>query len=330
MSGLDGSRVLITGAAGFIGSHLVEELVERGAEVRAFAHYNARNDWGNLELIDPAKLAEVEVMMGDIQDPFSVSGAVEGRDVVFHLAALIGIPYSYVAPASYVATNVTGLLNVLEAARRSDVRRVVHTSTSETYGTAQYTPIDEGHPLQGQSPYSASKIAADKLAESYWRSFETPVVTLRPFNTFGPRQSLRAVIPTIIAQALVDETIRLGSLNPVRDFTFVRDTARAFIAVAEADAAVGRTFNAGNGKAISIGDLVEMILDQLGLRRAVETAEERVRPDASEVFELLADTRALREVTGWAPQTSLGDGLAETAAFVRERLATFKPHIYTV
>jgi NAD dependent epimerase/dehydratase len=330
MSALEATPVLVTGAGGFIGSHLVEELVREGARVRAFVHYNARGDWGNLELADPEKLKEVEVVMGDVQDAFSVHAAVADREVVFHLAALIGIPYSYMAPASYVATNVTGTLNVLEAGRRSDVRRIVHTSTSETYGTAQYTPIDERHPLQGQSPYSASKIAADKLAESYWRSFATPVATLRPFNAFGPRQSLRAVIPTIIAQALSCDTVRLGSLVPLRDFTFVRDTARAFVAVGDAENVDGGTFNAGSGSAITIGELVTTVLDLLGSDARVELSDERVRPENSEVFELLADVSALREMTGWAPQTTFREGLGETIAFVRGRLATLRPHIYAV
>lgn len=325
-----GKRVLVTGAGGFIGSHLTEELVRAGAEVRAFVHYNARNDWGSLELVDPEVRDAIEVVSGEVQDPFSVASAVAGREVVFHLAALIGIPYSYVAPGSYVDTNVTGTLNVLEAARHGRVERMVHTSTSETYGTAQYTPIDEAHPLQGQSPYSASKIGADKLAESYWRSFATPVATLRPFNTFGPRQSLRAVIPTIVSQAMSGDTVRLGSLTPVRDFTYVKDTARAFMAVASHEAALGQTLNAGNGKGITIGDLAELILDIMGSDAKVVADDARVRPEASEVFELLADASALREATGWEPRTSLGDGLEQTVTFVRARLAFLKPHLYTV
>jgi NAD dependent epimerase/dehydratase len=326
----EGKRVLITGAGGFIGSHLTEELVRAGAEVRAFVHYNSRNDWANLELLDAEVRDALEVVSGEVQDPFSVASAVQGRDVVFHLAALIGIPYSYVAPGSYVDTNINGTLNVLEAVRRSDVQRMVHTSTSETYGTARYTPIDEDHPLQGQSPYSASKIGADKLAESYWRSFETPVATLRPFNTFGPRQSLRAVIPTIVGQAMAGDTVRLGSLTPVRDFTYVKDTARAFMAVASHEAALGQTLNAGNGKGITIGELADLILDIMGSDAKVVADDARVRPDASEVFELLADATRLRDATGWAPQTSLREGLEQTVAFVRERLAYLKPHLYTV
>jgi len=327
MSGVERRRVLVTGAGGFIGSHLVELLVAEGAKVRAFVHYNSRNCWGHL---DGLGLPGVEVVSGEIQDPFGVRAAVEGCSMVFHLAALIGIPYSYVAPQSYVSTNVIGTLNVLEAARSCGVERLVHTSTSETYGTALYTPIDERHPLQGQSPYSASKIAADKMAESYWRSFDLPVTTLRPFNTFGPRQSLRAVIPTIIAQALGDGPIRLGSRSPVRDFTFVEDTARAFLAAGISDATVGETLNAGSGKGITIGALADVILDLLGVEREIVTDDDRVRPESSEVFELLADARRLRDLCGWAPQVPLREGLERTAAWVEQHAASLKPDVYNV
>ncbi len=327
MSGVQQQRVLVTGAGGFIGSHLVELLAAEGAHVRAFVHYNSRGDTGHLEGRD---LPGVEIVSGEIQDPFSVRAAVEGCSTVFHLAALIGIPYSYVAPQSYVATNVTGTLNVLEAARSLGVERVVHTSTSETYGTARYTPIDEAHPLQGQSPYSASKIGADKIAESYWRSFGVPVTTLRPFNTFGPRQSLRAVIPTIIAQARGEGPIRLGSRTPIRDFTFVQDTARAFLAAGTSDATIGETLNAGNGKGISIGELADLILDILGVEREIVTDDERVRPEASEVFELLADATRINELTGWAPQVELREGLALTATWVEQNIAALKPGVYNV
>ncbi len=330
MSHWSGRRTLVTGAGGFIGSHLTELLVSRGAEVRAFVDYNARNDWGNLELIAADVCAEVEVVMGDIRDPFGVARAVADRDQVFHLAALIGIPYSYVAPQSYVETNVAGTLNVLEAVRANPGTRLVHTSTSETYGTARYTPIDEGHPLQGQSPYSASKIAADKMVESYVRSFGIPANTLRPFNTYGPRQSLRAIIPTIAAQALAGDVVRLGSLSPVRDFTFVTDTARAFLAVAESEAAIGGTFNAGNGKGITIGDLAGLILEILESNARLESDEARVRPEASEVFTLLADTKAIAAATSWRPEVSLRDGLIQTIAFLRDRLAGLKPGLYVV
>jgi nucleoside-diphosphate-sugar epimerase len=268
--------------------------------------------------------------MGDIRDPFGVARAVAGCEQVFHLAALIGIPYSYVAPQTYVETNITGTLNVLEAVRSNPGTRLVHTSTSETYGTARYTPIDEEHPLQGQSPYSASKIGADKMVESYACSFELPATTLRPFNTYGPRQSLRAVIPTITAQALAGDLVRLGSLSPVRDFTYVTDTARAFLAVAESEATIGGTFNAGNGKGIAIGDLAELILEILDSSARLETDETRIRPEASEVFTLLADTAAIAEATGWRPEVSLRDGLAQTIAFLRDRLARLKPGLYAV
>lgn len=330
MSDWSGRKTLVTGAGGFIGSHLVELLVSRGAEVRAFVHYNARNDWGNLELLGGEIRDEVEVVMGDIGDPFGVARAVAGCDQVFHLAALIGIPYSYVAPQTYVETNVTGTLNVLEAVRANPGTRLVHTSTSETYGTARYTPIDEQHPLQGQSPYSASKIGADKMVESYVRSFELPASTLRPFNTYGPRQSLRAVIPTITAQALAGEVVRLGSLSPVRDFTFVTDTARAFVAVAESDAAIGGTLNAGNGKGITVGELAQMILEILGSSARIEADEERVRPEASEVFTLLADTTEIAKATGWRAEVSLREGLAHTVEYIREHLTRLKPDLYTV
>jgi nucleoside-diphosphate-sugar epimerase len=255
---------------------------------------------------------------------------VSGCDRVFHLAALIGIPYSYIVPKAYVDTNVSGTLHVLEAARRHGVERVVHTSTSETYGTARYTPIDEAHPLQGQSPYSASKIGADKIAESYVRSFETPVVTLRPFNTFGPRQSLRAIIPTIVAQALAGDTVRLGSLTPVRDLTFVTDTVRAFTAVASSPDAVGRTLNSGTGNGIAMGDLAALVLETMGSEARVVEEAERLRPMASEVGELVCDSTLLRETTGWRPEVSLREGLERTIPWVREHARALKPHLYVV
>lgn len=330
MSGLQQRRVIVTGAGGFIGSHLVETLVAQGAIVRAFVHYNARNDWGNLEHLPAEVLGEVEVIGGDVQDPFSVARAIAGTEIVFHLAALIGIPYSYQAPKTYVDTNVMGTLNVLEAALKSGSDRVVHTSTSETYGTAQYTPIDERHPLQGQSPYSASKIGADKIAESYYRSMGLGVTTLRPFNTYGPRQSLRAVIPTIIAQALHGDTVKLGSLEPVRDFTFVTDTARAFTAVATADGVVGQTLNAGSGQGITIGDLARLILRLTDSQAELVHDEQRVRPEDSEVFELLCDSGRLREITGWRPTVTLDAGLEATIAWMQSRQPAARIHDYTV
>ncbi len=330
MSELAGKRVLVTGAAGFIGSHVVEALVSEGAQVRAYVHYNSRGDWGHLDDMDPAVRDAVEVVTGDIQDPFSVQRATAGCQAILHLAALIGIPYSYVAPQTYVATNVVGTLNVLEAGRLHGVERIVHTSTSETYGTARYTPIDEEHPLQGQSPYSASKIGADKMAESYARSFDLPVATLRPFNTYGPRQSLRAVIPTITSQALRGDVVRLGSRTPVRDFTYVEDTARAFLAVASAPEAVGQVLNAGNGKGITIGDLAALILELTGSQARIEVDEERIRPENSEVFELVADARRLHELTGWSPQVSLREGLERVITWVQHHLDELKTEIYNV
>lgn len=328
---LAGERVLVTGAGGFIGSHLAELLVRLGAHVRGLVHYNSRGDWGHLGALAPELLDKIEVLALDVTDSFAVDRAAEGCGVIFHLAALIGIPYSYAAPASYVDVNVRGTQHVLEAARRHGVRRVVHTSTSEVYGTARYTPIDEAHPLQAQSPYSASKIAADKLAESYQRSFGVPVVTLRPFNTYGPRQSARAVIPTIIAQvAQGSRTVRLGALDPVRDFTFVTDTARAFVAMAEADVPAGTVCNAGTGQGISIGDLARRIVSAMSAHAEIVTEEARVRPDDSEVMELVAGAGALREHTGWAPEVSLDQGLARAIAHVREHLDSYRADVYNV
>ncbi len=320
----------MTGAGGFIGSHLVDELIRSGADVTAFVHYNARNDWGMLEGRYEPGHPNLTVLPGDIADGFAVRHAVEGKDIVFHLAALIGIPYSYLAPESYVNTNVKGTLNVMEACRRAGVDRIVHTSTSETYGTARYTPIDEAHPLQGQSPYSASKIGADKIAESYFCSFGLPVATLRPFNTFGPRQSTRAVIPTIITQALTSDTVRLGSLTPVRDLTYVGDTVRAFIRMAECEEAIGRTINAGRGSGVTIGELAEIILGKVNPEARIDCEELRIRPEKSEVMKLICDNSLAREVLGWKPSVTLEDGLDLTIAWMREQIDTYKPGIYTV
>ena len=326
-----GKRVLVTGSGGFIGSHLTERLVRAGASVRAMVHYNSRNDWGQIELLDAEVRDGLEVICGDIRDPFFCREAVKGREVVFHLAALIAIPYSYIAPADSVATNVNGTLKMLEACRSEDVAKMVHTSTSETYGTAQYVPIDEEHPLQGQSPYSASKIGADKLAESFYLSFEMPVATLRPFNTYGPRQSARAVIPTIISQLHAGKKqIKLGSLTPVRDLTFAQDTAAAFMAVAESEQTVGQVVNAGNGEGITIGDLAGLIIEIMGADAEITCDEQRVRPQKSEVMRLIAATERIRELAGWSPEHSLREGLAKTIEFVRERLDLYKPDIYNV
>jgi NAD dependent epimerase/dehydratase len=332
---LSNQQVLVTGAGGFIGSHLVEALVEKGCKVRAMIKYNSRNDWGNLETLPAAIRDQVEILAGDITDPFFVRQAVKGCQAVFHLAALIGIPYSYIAPQHYVNVNVQGTLNVLEACRSEGVRKLVHTSTSETYGTARYTPIDEAHPLQGQSPYSASKIAADKMAESYYLSFDLPVATIRPFNTFGPRQSARAIIPTIISQALrypeTGQPIKLGSLSPMRDFTFVKDTAEGFIRVAEADSSVGEVINVGSGQTQTIGDTLHLILDILGQPDLpVITEEQRIRPEKSEVGLLLANNQKAAALLNWSPQYSFREGLALTVQAIEQSLGSYKTGIYNV
>lgn len=323
-------KVLVTGAGGFIGSHLTQLLVEQGYTVRAYVHYNANNNYYNLEKLPKEVYNSLEVVTGDISDPFSVDKAVEGCHVVYHLAALIGIPYSYVAPGSYVQTNVTGTLNVLEACRRHGVERMLHTSTSETYGSAQYTPIDEKHPLVGQSPYSASKIGADKVAESYWLSFEMPVTIVRPFNTFGPRQSMRAIIPTIIAQALAGNELKLGSLDPVRDLTFATDTARGFIAAAKSEKVIGELVNLGVGKGVTIGDLVDRIGKLMGKNFTVQQQDQRVRPQNSEVMKLISDNSKAKELMDWQPQVSLDDGLQQTIEFIEKYLHEFKSDQYAI
>jgi NAD dependent epimerase/dehydratase len=325
------TRVLVTGAGGFIGSHLVERLVREGAQVRAMIHYNARGSWGNLDFLPQDIQKNIEVYPGDVTDASSVRTAVQGCETVFHLAALIGIPYSYLAPQSYVATNITGTLNVLSAAREHAVAKVVHTSTSETYGTAIYTPIDENHPLQGQSPYSASKIGADKIAESFYLSFGVPVATIRPFNVFGPRQSARAVIPTVISQLLCGaRKIRLGSLSPIRDFTFVQDTVSGFLAVASSPKAVGQVINIGSGRAVTIGETAAQIIQLIGEEVSIEADPKRVRPEGSEVMELLCNNAKAKELLGWEPRISLSDGLQEVIRFIEENLSLYKPDIYNV
>jgi NAD dependent epimerase/dehydratase len=321
-----GKVVLVTGAGGFIGSHLAERLVELGADVRAFVHYNALGTYGWLD--SSPLCAQMKVTAGDVTDRESVRGAMEGADTVFHLAALIAIPYSYRAPASYVRTNVEGTMNVVQSARELGVRRVIHTSTSEVYGTARYVPIDEEHPLQGQSPYSATKIGADKIAESYYCSFEVPVVTVRPFNTFGPRQSARAVIPTIITQVLTGETVRLGSLHPTRDFNFVSNTVDGFVAAAESELAVGETINLGTGREISIGDLAGLIERLAGRPLRIETDAQRLRPDASEVERLLAGVAKARRLLGWEPRVTLEDGLERTIEWIGKHMERYRPGVY--
>jgi NAD dependent epimerase/dehydratase len=320
--------VLVTGAGGFIGSHLTEALAERGANVRALVHYNALGLWGWLDQ-SPLK-DRIEVVAGDIADAGSVRQAMTGREVVFHLAALIAIPYSYVAPTSYVQANIHGTLNVLQAARELGTRRIIHTSTSEVYGTARYVPIDENHPLQGQSPYSATKIGADKLAEAFYLSFGVPVVTVRPFNTFGPRQSARAVIPTIITQCLAGEGVRLGNLSPTRDLNYVANTVEGFIKAAESPTAVGRAINLGSGREISIGDLAHLIAHLMGRDIEIIGDEQRVRPVGSEVERLLADNRLAADLLGWTPLVSLEDGLAHTIEWMKLHGERYRTGVYVI
>lgn len=322
MSGWSGRRALVTGAGGFIGSHLAERLVELGADVRAFVEYDSL---GSRQWLDESDATpEMEIVAGDVRDRDSVARACRGIDTVFHLASLIAIPYSYDAPQSYLETNIAGALNVLSGAQAAGARLVVHTSTSEVYGTARYVPIDEDHPLQAQSPYAASKIGADKLVESFHLAHGLPVSTLRPFNAYGPRQSARAVIPTVTTQLLAGDTVRLGNVTPTRDFTFVGDTVDAFVGVAACDAAIGRVLNVGSGREISIADLVEKIAELLGRRASIVRDKERVRPEGSEVERLCANANAVRKLFGWEPRVTLDVGLAETAAWLERNLARYR------
>lgn len=321
-------RVLITGAGGFIGSHLTERLVELGAATRALVHYNALGTWGWLDQLPMRD--EIEVVAGDICDRDSVQQAMQGAEIVFHLAALIAIPYSYYAPASYVRTNVEGTLNVLQVAREMGVERLIHTSTSEVYGTARYVPIDESHPLQAQSPYSASKIGADKLAEAFHLSFDLPIVTVRPFNAFGPRQSARAVIPTIITQCLTRDVVHLGSLHPTRDLNYVTNTVSGFLLAASAPAAVGKTINLGSGREISIGQLAQLIARLVGRSITVESKQQRARPDASEVERLVADNSLARTLLQWKPEVDLEAGLALTIEWIQQHLERYRPDVYAL
>jgi len=315
-------RVLVTGAGGFIGSHLVERLVELGASVRALIHYNALGSWGWLDYSPHRE--RIEVIMGDLTDRDLVFQAARNVEIVFHLGALIAIPYSYQAPSSYVRTNIEGTLNILLAARDLKVARLVHTSTSEVYGTARYVPIDENHPLQGQSPYSATKIAADKLAEAFYCSYGVPVVIVRPFNTYGPRQSTRAVIPTIISQCLNGDTIRLGHLHPTRDLNYVSDTVEGFLRAATADNVLGQTINLGSGREISIGNLALLIARLLGKQVQIITDERRRRPEKSEVERLLADNSKAKRLLGWEPRVSLEEGLLRTIDWMREHRRRYR------
>lgn len=324
-------KLLVTGADGFIGSHLTEELVKMGYDVKAFVYYNSFNTWGWLDTLPSTIMSHVEIFQGDIRDPHGVKEAMKGCDAVFHLAALIAIPFSYHSPDAYVDTNIKGTLNILQAARELEIERVLVTSTSEVYGTAQYIPIDENHPYQGQSPYSATKIGADRLAESFYRSFNLPVTIVRPFNTYGPRQSARAVIPTIITQLLSGkEEIKLGSLTPTRDFNYVKDTASGFIEIYKSDRTIGEEINIATQQEISIGELAEELIRQINPNAKVICDEQRIRPEKSEVNRLLGANNKIRRLTDWKPQYTFEKGISETIDFLRNNLSRYKTDIYNL
>ena len=324
-------KVLVTGADGFIGSHLVEHLMRKGYEVKAFTYYNSFNTWGWLDTFPQETLREIEIFQGDIRDPNGVREAMKGVDGVFHLAALIAIPFSYHSPDSYVDTNIKGTLNVLQAARDLEPERVLVTSTSEVYGTAQYVPIDEKHPYQGQSPYSATKIGADRLAESFYRSFHLPVTIVRPFNTFGPRQSARAVILTIVTQLLAGkETIQLGSLTPTRDFNYVKDTVNGFYEIAVSGRTIGEEINIATQREITIGDLANELIRQINPAAQIVCDTQRTRPEKSEVNRLLGSNEKIKRLTKWTPQYTFEEGLAETIAWIREHMDSYKTDIYNL
>ncbi len=324
-------KILVTGADGFIGSHLTEELVKKGHKVKAFVYYNSFNSWGWIDTLPADILKEIEVFAGDIRDPNGVREAMKDIEEVFHLAALIAIPFSYHSPDAYVDTNIKGTLNVLQAARAFETSRVLITSTSEVYGTAQYVPIDENHPYQGQSPYSATKIGADRLAESFYRSFNLPITIVRPFNTYGPRQSARAVIPTIISQLLAGkETIELGSLTPTRDFNFVKDTANGFMKIAESEKTIGEEINIATESEISVGQLAEELIKQINPKANIKCDEQRLRPEKSEVNRLLGSNAKIKKLTGWEPHYSLEQGIAMTIDFIRDNMDKYKTNIYNV
>lgn len=324
-------KLLIFGADGFIGSHLTEALLEAGYNVKAFVYYNSFNNWGWLDTLPKEKLDQIEIFTGDIRDPNGVRTAMKGVDMVFHLAALIAIPFSYHSPDSYVDTNIKGTLNVLQAARDLKTSRVLVTSTSEVYGTAQYVPIDEHHPFQGQSPYSATKIGADRLAESFYRSFDMPISIVRPFNTYGPRQSARAVIPTIISQLLAGkEEIKLGSLTPTRDFNFVKDTANGFIEIAKSDRTIGEEINIATQQEISIGELAQEIINQINPKAKIICEEQRLRPEKSEVNRLLGSNEKIKRLTNWRPQYTFEQGIQETIEWMKQNMDAYKTDIYNV
>lgn len=324
-------KILVTGADGFIGSHLVEKLVNEGNKVRAFVYYNSFNSWGWLDSFSKEMLSEIDVFTGDIRDPNGVRKAVEGMDEVYHLAALIAIPFSYHSPDTYVDTNIKGTLNVLQAARSLETSRLLITSTSEVYGTAQYVPIDEKHPFQGQSPYSATKIGADRLAESFYRSFNMPLTIVRPFNTYGPRQSARAVIPTIITQLLSGhKEIQLGSLTPTRDFNYVKDTVNGFIEIAKSNMTIGEEINIATQQEISIGQLAEELVRQINPSAKIVCDEQRLRPEKSEVNRLLGSNEKIKRLTNWKTQYSFESGLAETIEFFKNNLDKYKTDIYNL
>lgn len=324
-------KLLISGADGFIGSHLTEALLEAGYNVKAFVYYNSFNNWGWLDTLPKEKLSQIEIFTGDIRDPNGVRTAMKDVDMVFHLAALIAIPFSYHSPDSYVDTNIKGTLNVLQAARDLETSRVLVTSTSEVYGTAQYVPIDEQHPFQGQSPYSATKIGADRLAESFYRSFDMPISIVRPFNTYGPRQSARAVIPTIISQLLAGkEEIKLGSLTPTRDFNFVKDTANGFVEIAKSDKTIGEEINIATQQEISIGELAQEIIDQINPNAKIVCEEQRLRPEKSEVNRLLGSNEKIKCLTNWRPQYTFEQGIQETIEWMKQNMDAYKTDIYNV
>lgn len=323
-------KILVTGAGGFIGSHITETLVKKGAEVTAFVRYNSRGDYGSLEFLEPPILDQVNIIAGDLKDPDAISEAVKGNDIVIHLAALIGIPYSYVHPIDYVQTNVLGTSYLLNSARKYNIEKFIHFSTSEVYGTAQYVPIDESHPLQGQSPYSASKIAAEQLAMSFYYAFDLPVTVVRPFNTYGPRQPSRAIIPTIISQALVRDSISLGSLKPTRDLNYVSDTVDGILRMVESPNSTGETINLGSSKEISVGDLARKIFALLGKSPNIQCEDERKRPAKSEVERLLADNTKAKELLGWEPRITLNQGLLQTIEWVKNNPAFFQTDRYHV